>query len=290
MAVSARQAALRRAVAHQRRLPFLHDALPVASYAYNVGDFETALATYDRALERFPEDFRILNNLALIHRDRREFAVAESLFARAAGVDSSIANFYFGIHSTQLLQSKFRESRRTLDLIAWRFPGNPIILNVEIQDASAQHNWEEAGRRAEAAISAAAGDTLQLVDPYEALAAIMMTQGQLTEAARLWRAHLRVSALSNSRGRHLYGLIQLASLHLKYRADTARALAIVDSALTATPLDSLLPGDRLHDELARFYASAGRLTQARALLAAAAVNDSVLGRTPGPDRTWTRGV
>ena len=284
------QAALRRAVAHQRRLPFLERTFAVASYAYGVGDLETALATYDRALERFPEDFRILNNLALIHRDRRAFAAAESLFTRAAGVDSTIANFYFGIHSTQLLQSKFPESRRTLDLIARRFPGNPILLNVEIQDASAQHNWEEAGRRAEAAISAAAGDTLQLVDPYEALAAITMTQGQLAEAARLWRAHLRVSALANSRGRHLYGLMQLANLHLKYRTDTARALAIVDSALTATPLDSLLPGDRLHDELARFYASAGRLTRARELLAAAAVNDSVLARTPGPDRTWTRGV
>ena len=284
------QAALRRAVAHQRRLPFLERTFAVASYAYGVGDYETALATYNRALERFPEDFRILNNLALIYRDRHEFAVAESLFARAAGVDSTIANFYFGIHSAQLLQAKFRESRRTLDLITRRFPGNPIILNVEIQDASAQHNWEGAEQRAETAISTVGGDTLQLVDPYEALAAITMTQGRVTEAARLWRTHLRISALSGSRGRHLYGLIQLANLHLKYRADTARAVAIVDSALTATPLDSLLPGDRLHDELARFYASTGRLTRAREMLAAAAVNDSLLARTPGPDRTWTRGV
>ena len=36
--------------------------------------------------------------------------------------------------------------------------------------------------------------------------------------------------------------------------------------------------------------TAGRLTRARELLAAAYVNDSTLGRTPGPDRTWTRGV
>ena len=284
------QAALRRAVAHQRRLPFLERTFAVASHAYGVGDLETAQATYNRALERYPDDYRILNNLALIYRDRHEFTIAESLFVRAAAVDSTIANFYFGIQSTQLLQSKFRESRRTLDLIARRFPGNPVLLNVEIQDAAAQHNWEEAGRRAEAAISAAAGDTLQLVDPYEALAAITTTQGQLAEAVRLWRTHLRVSALSNSRGRHLYGLIQLANLHLRYRADTARALALLDSALTATPLDSLLPGDRLYDELARFYASAGRLTRARELLAATAANDSVLARTPGPDRTWTRGV
>ena len=282
--------ALRRAVTYQQRLPFLERTFTVAGYAYEGGDFETALATYNRALERFPDDYRILNNLALIYRDRRQFAVAESLFRRAAAVDSTVANFYFGIHSTQLLQSNFRESRRTLDLIARRFSGNPVLLSVEIQDASAQQNWEDAERRAETAISAAAGDTLQLVDPYEALAAITMTQGRLTEATRLWRTHLRITALSGSRGRHLYGLIQLANLHLKYRADTSRALAVVDSALAATPLDSLLPGDRLHDELARFYASAGRLTRARELLAAAVVNDSVLARTPGAYRTWTRGV
>lgn len=284
------QAALRRAVDHQHRLPLLERTFTVASYAYGVGDFVTAEATYNRALERFADDYRILNNLALIHRDRHEFAVAESLFMRAAAVDSTVPNFYFGMHSTQLLQAKFRESRRTLDLIARRFPGNPILLNVEIQDASAQQDWEEAERRAETAISAAAGDTLQLVDPYEALAAITMAQGRLNEAMRLWRVHLRISALSGSRGRHLYGLIQLANIHLRYQADTARALAVVDSALKATPLDSVLPGDRLYDELARLYASAGRLTRARELLAAAAVNDSVLARTPGPDRTWTRGV
>jgi DNA-binding SARP family transcriptional activator/TolB-like protein/Tfp pilus assembly protein PilF len=284
------QDAQRHAVAHQDRLPFIERTFTVASYAYGVGDFETALASYNRALERFPDDYRILNNLALIYRDRRQFAIAESLFARAAAVDSTVANFYFGMHSAQVLQGNFRESRRTLDLIARRFPGNPILLNVEIQDASAQHNWEDAERRAETAISAAAGDTLQLVDPYEALAAITMTQGRLAEAKRLWRTHLRISALSGSRGRHLYGLIQVANLHLRYEADTARALAVVDSALAATPLDSVLPGDRLYDELARFYASAGRLTRARELLEAAAVNDSVIARTPGPERTWTRGV
>jgi tetratricopeptide (TPR) repeat protein len=62
------------------------------------------------------------------------------------------------------------------------------------------------------------------------------------------------------------------------------------TAIAATPLDSVLPGDRPYDELARFYADAGQLTRARQLLVAAEANDRVLERTPGPDRTWTRGV
>ena len=283
-------AALRRAVANQQRLPFYERSFTVASFAYNTGDYETAIAAYSRVLERYPEDVRALNNLALIYQDRRQFAAAESLFTRATFVDSTIANLYFGIHGTQVLQGKFRESRRTLDLIGRRFPGNPILLTVEVQDAAAQQHWEEAERQTETRIASARGDTLTLVDPYEALAGITMTQGRLAEAARHWRTQLTLSATANSRGRHLFGLVQLAKLEMHHRGSPARALALVDSALTATPLDSVLRGDRPYDDLARFYARAGRLTRARELLAAAEVNDSVLARTAGPDRAWTRGV
>jgi tetratricopeptide (TPR) repeat protein len=84
--------------------------------------------------------------------------------------------------------------------------------------------------------------------------------------------------------------MQLARLDLRHRRAPQRALWLVDSTLAATPLDSMLPGDRPYYDLARFYASAGRLTRARELLAAAEHNDSVLARTPGADREWTRGV
>ena len=281
---------LRRAVTHQHRLPFRERSFTVASYSHGIGEYETAIAAYTRVLERYPDDNRALNNLALIYQDRRQYAKAESLMARAATLDSSIANFYFGIHGAQLMQGQFRESRATLDLIRRRFPGHPILLTVEIQDAAAQQHWEEAERQAETKIAAARGDTLELIDPYEALAGITMTQGRLSDAERLWRTHLTLSAATESWGRHLFGVLQLAKLQLRYRDAPARALALVDSALAAIPLDSVLPGDRPYDDLARFYALAGRLTRARELLAAAGANDSALARTAGPDRTWTRGV
>jgi eukaryotic-like serine/threonine-protein kinase len=283
-------AAHQRALAHRDRLPFTERTFAVAQYSWGIGDFETAIDAYSRFLERYPDDYRVLNNLALIYRDRRFFAVGESLFTRAAAVESTVPTIYFGIHSAQLLQGKFHDSRATLDLITRRFPGNPILLNVEIQDAAAQQHWEEAERQAETTIAAARGDTLALVDPYEALAGITMTQGRLVEAERHWRTQLALSAAAKSHGRHLFGLIQLANLYLRYRAAPARALALVDSALAALPIDSVLRGDRLYDELARFYATAGNLTRAREMLAAAAVNDSVLARIAGPERAWTRGV
>jgi len=284
------EAAKRRAITFRDRLPFFDRTFLLASNAYGSRDYETAIDAYMRLLERYPDDIRILNNLALIYQDTHRFATAESLFTRAAAIDSSVPNLYFGIQGTQLLQGKFRESRATLDLVARRFPGNPVLQTTEMQHASAQQHWEEAEREAETIIAAMRGDTLSLIDPYEALAGMAMTQGRLAEAERHWKTQLALSAATESRGRHLFGLLQLARLHSRHRQAPARALALVDSALAATPLDSVVPGDRPYDDLARFYASVGRLPRAHELLAAARANDSVLARNADPDHAWTRGV
>ena len=280
----------RRALRHKDRLPFVDRSFLLASNAYSRGDHDTAVEVYRRLLDRYPDNYNALNNLALIYQDRRQFAVAESLFTAATKVDSTIPNFYFGIQGNQLLQGKFADARRTLDLIARRFPGNPVLLNVEVQLASAQHRWDEAARRAETIVATAAGDTLSLVDPFEALALMATAHGRLAEAERLWRAHQRVSAASGSMGRHLFGVVRRAGIELRYRNRPARALSIIDSTLARMPLDSLLRGDRPYDELARLNAIAGRLDHARELAAAADANDRALDRQQLAERGWTRGV
>ena len=283
-------AAVRQAIRHKDHLPFMDRAFLEASYAYGRGDYDTAIEVYRRLLERYPDNVKAINNLALVHQDRRDFAVAESLFTRAAQIDSTIANFYFGLEGNQLLQGRFADARRSLDLIARRFPGNPVLLTIELQFAAAQQQWEEAERRAEGLVAASTGDTLALVDPFEAMALIATAQGRLDEADRLWRTHQRLTAASGSMGRHLFGVLRRAGAELSFRNQPARALAIVDSTLARTPLDSLFPGDRPYDELARFNARAGRLGRARQLLAAAEANDRSLDRQQVAERSWTRGV
>jgi DNA-binding SARP family transcriptional activator/Tfp pilus assembly protein PilF/TolB-like protein len=282
--------ASQQAIRHKNRLPFIQRSFLQASYSYSHGDYDTSIETYGRLLDRYPDNYNAINNLALVYQRRRQFATAESLFTRAAEIDSTIANFYFGIEGNQLLQGKFVEARRTLDLIARRFPGNPILLNVEIQWASAQHRWDDAERRAEALIAAVQGDTSALVDPFEALGLMASTQGRLKESERLWRTHQRLSAASGAMGRHMFGVIRRAGIELRYRNRPARALEIIDSALARRPLDSLLPADRPYDELARINAVAGRLDRARQFAAAADANDRTLERQQLAERNWTRGV
>ncbi len=274
------------ALANRTRLSFIERGFLVASAAHGNQDYPTAIRIYTGVLERYPDNVAAMNNLALAYRQARQYTQAESLMRRAADTDSTIANFYFGMHGAQALQGHFARARGTLDTVARRFPDHPVRLTVELQDAAARQDWAGALRVARTRIAQIGSDTSQLVDPYEALAGIAMTRGQVKEGEQLWRHQLALSRSAGMMGRHLFGVVQLGALELRYRGDTARAVALVDSALRMTPIDSLLPGDRNYYDLARFYLAAGRVERARPLLAAAAKNDSVLGRTSRVDRGW----
>jgi tetratricopeptide (TPR) repeat protein len=131
---------------------------------------------------------------------------------------------------------------------------------------------------------------LRAVDPVEALAGVAMTRGELAEAERRCHRQLAYTRAADVMSRHLFGVIQLGYLNLRHRHDPIRARHLVDSATAALRPDQLLPGDRRYDELARFYAAAGDLPRARAMLASAMAEDSVLGRDLKAERSWTRGV
>jgi serine/threonine-protein kinase len=258
-----------RAMQHLDRLPFQDRQVLIASDAYVHGDYSRAIDAYVAYVARYPYSAPAINNLALAYRNARHYAEAESLWARSIELDSSIVQLYFGLHSAQLLAGKFADARRTLDLIGRRSPDNVLLLTVEVQQASAQQDWEGAERRAEAAIAANQGDTLALVDAFEQMAGIVMVQGRLDEAERYWRTQQLLAAASGSWGRRLYGAQLLGRIRLDFRHDTAGALAIVDSALARMPLERMLPADRPFGELARFYAAAGATQRARAYLAMA---------------------
>ena len=75
----------------QRTEPF--DAVDIIRTKRDKGvlspeQIDWAIDAYTRVLDRYPENIRALNNLALIYQDRRQFAKAESLMAKAASIDS----------------------------------------------------------------------------------------------------------------------------------------------------------------------------------------------------------
>jgi tetratricopeptide (TPR) repeat protein/predicted Ser/Thr protein kinase len=283
-------AAKLRALAHLDRLALPERGMMVASSAYGRNDYETAIREYSRLLERYPTDVPMLNNLALAHRNARQFAAAESLWHRAIAVDSTINVLYYGVHSSAIPQGKIKEGRRILDIVRRRFPDDRILLIVEVQQAAAEQAWDAAERLALVNLAQKQRDSLNVVDAYEQLAGIAMTQGRLREAGQRWHMQLSASTRSESYGRRLFGAQQLAYLELRYHNRSQRARAIVDSVLALLPLDRILPGDRPYEALARFYARAGDVARARTLLAAADGNNRSIDVQRPAENAWTRGV
>ena len=64
----------RQAMQHKDRLPFTDRSFIEAANAHGRGDYDTAIEVYRRFLDRYPDSYRALNNLAIVHQDRREFA------------------------------------------------------------------------------------------------------------------------------------------------------------------------------------------------------------------------
>jgi serine/threonine protein kinase/tetratricopeptide (TPR) repeat protein len=278
-----------RALAHADRLPFRDRGVMMARDAYARNDFLGTIREYTRLLERYPSDVAILNNMALAYRDVREFGKAASLWNRAIEIDSSINVLYHGLQNALVGQNKLEEARQVLDIIRRRFPQDALIPTVAVQHAAANQAWDEAERLAQANRARLEGDTIGLVDAYEQLASIAMVHGRLAEAERLWRTHLELSTRSESYGRRFFGALQLGYLELRYKKDAPRARAIVDSVMALTPLGDILPADRHYEALARFYAEAGDVSRARALLVAADSNNHALDRLMTAEHAWTRG-
>ena len=283
------EAARVKAMEHQDRLPFQDRQILLATDAYARGDHPKSIRAYEEYVARYPLHAAAINNLALVHRDARNYAVAESLWVRSIEVDSSIIQLYFGLRDVQLLAGKFADARRTLDLIGRKAPDNRLLLTVEVQQAAAQQDWEGAERRSEATIAAFQGDTLSLVDAFEQMAGIVMTQGRLEEAERHWRTQQILAAASESWGRRLYGAQMLGRLRLYFRHDTAGAIAVLDSAIARMPLDSMLPGDRPYIDLARFFAEAGDTRRAREFMELAP-NSRLKGPLLETELAWAEGT
>jgi tetratricopeptide (TPR) repeat protein len=279
--------ALDHALANQARLPFYERYQTVGTHAGNVvEDYATAIDAYNHILERYPNDFLALTNLAAVHAARREYVVQDSLLVRAAAVDPNVASVYSNIAMARLNHGKYDEARRVLDDVERRFPGLRATQLGGIAIAAAKQNWDDAERDARQRASAA-GDSTDGADGLETLASIVMTQGRLSEAEQNLR---RVLARVKTPRRYMTAALRLAYLELRYRHAPNTAIATMNAALTKYPFDRMQDGDRLYDEVARLYADAGRPGRARELIAQAA--RTRLGRQRGVDanRRWTLGA
>jgi tetratricopeptide (TPR) repeat protein len=278
------------ALAHQDRLPFTERYLTKAGNASALGDHATAIGVYRTLLGRYPDDVRALNNLGWEYGELRQYAMEDSLLTRAAAIDSSIPAIWTGIVVTRVNLGNFDGARQVLDHVERRFPGMHLARLAEIYLAAGQQDWETAERKARERIAAAPGDSLDALDSYETMAGIVMTQGRLAEGERYSREVVGMAVPLASPARYYSSALRLAYLELRYRHASEPAIAVVENALRRFPLDSLREGDRPYDDLARFFAAAGKPERARDLIAQAERTTLDRLQVHKPNRHWSHGV
>jgi eukaryotic-like serine/threonine-protein kinase len=98
--------------------------------------------------------------------------------------------------------------------------------------------------------------------------AIASERGRLAEAKRISREWRELSARRGLRASGLNAVLDEAEMAIWFRADTAGTLRLLDAAALRYPLDSIPPAERPFARLVATYANAGRVAQAKTLLAA----------------------
>ena len=192
------------------RLPFTDRSFLEASYAYSRGDYDTRSRPTAACSTAIPDNYRALNNLALIYQDRRQFAAAESLFTRArrstrrSQTSTSASKATSSCReSSPKLAARSTSSRVAFPRTRCSEHRDPVRVGAASMGrgraaCGGAHRGERRGIRCRPG------------RPVRGDGAHGVGQGRLEESDRFWRTHQRLSAASASMGRHLFGVCSRA--------------------------------------------------------------------------------
>jgi eukaryotic-like serine/threonine-protein kinase len=237
----------------------------------------------DTLLSEFPNTTGALNVIAISYwMNLREFARAESMFARAIASEPTTPFAYFNIVEAQIAQGKHDAAAVSLDRALRRFPNrapsggfSEILYNFGRRDSA------EAMARAQ--VTGAA--VLDRLNGHNTLSILAALHGRIAEARR----HLAdARAIERERGERSSALgdsLIAAQMEIVFFKHPAAAVRILDHALEETPLESIeWIQSRPYGRIASLYAQANRVDKAKAMLAAydRAVSDTAQRRRDRP--------
>lgn len=230
-------------------------------------DADRAIAAYRDLLTIDSNSIVGLNNLSiLLTTARRDYAAAESLLTR--GISIGCANCYQQIIQIKIMLGQDTAVRRLAAEYQRAFPRSPNTIGQLYWIASAARDYPEADRvlakmRTDYASSAYVQEVVE-----QAQVAVLAARGRIAEADQLSSGKLM--RLAEARGLpadylNASGVEALLDLTLFDRP--AQGLQKIAAALTRHPFASMPAYDRPYTGAAAIYARAGRVDEARQLMA-----------------------
>jgi tetratricopeptide (TPR) repeat protein len=253
---------------HRDRLP-PRERDHTAAYYYWVVDYQPALASaaYEDVLALDPNDHIALNNLSLLLMRRRQFGAAESLLVRGIANNCG-STCYENAIIAQAFEDHYGAAQATLDRFAAAAPSDPMVLGMRAELAAAQQDYATAERVTRQLRDQQAGSPVWRERTSHALGALELIQGHLAQTERYAREAM-VAADERHLPEHYLGTAAaIAWIDLWYRNRPTDGLHELTRALARHPLESVPALDRPYVDLARFYAHADHVDEAKRLLAA----------------------
>ena len=266
----------RRAFELRERLPELERALVEATnfdHTSPVADRPRALVAHRRVLELDPTHASAFNGLGLIYAQRREFARAESIFARGRELHPDIVFMWGNLANAQLALGKVDEAVRTLEAYRRHFPKGVIRETDGLEVTTRRFGLDTTEAVCTRALRRPSEQQRRL-GTY-CLEFVALTRGRLRDAAR--RSAER-GALERAAGNPwlVQEALDSAYVDIWFRDRSVEGVRRLDAYVARSPMREAPRQVHLYFRIASLYAWAGRPERARAVLAryAAEVRDT----------------
>jgi len=261
--------AVAKAYEYRSRLTEREKYLATAAYEeYVTGVDDGAIQAYEAMLRLDSNDTWALNNLGIHADNRRNHVLAADYYSRAFEIDSTALHIgnvaYSRINVGDLVgaESAIRVGYRL-------FPGDPDLAEREAQVAYVRRDYDRALAVIDSVQSATNSPFWKHLRTNLILGFGHGVIGKPQAFARYFDAMAAFMERAGLRGMLLQMTAPAAGHDVMVRGDPEGGLAKLDEALERIPMESLGPAERPYGSIAAAYAGAGRINQAKELLAEA---------------------
>ena len=261
---------------------------------YHLGpgrDRRRAIQAYDRLLAIDPTESGAANNLATILMGRRDFARAESLFKAQIGSGRATSQNYTNLIASLFNGGKVDEAQRYLDEYSRTYTTSFYARTSPMNFLYQRNDLDSLEQHARALYETR--DLVLRVNGASNLATYSLLRGRPAETVRYGKEAQRLAEqLGGQQSNQIFDSLQISWLDMEWYGDTAVAIRRMERVLAKNDIGKLPFDQRPYAGLALFFADAGDVQRARALMARydAEIPDTSERRIREPGRRAVLGI
>ncbi|MGW8283443.1 MAG: tetratricopeptide repeat protein, partial [Gemmatimonadota bacterium] len=236
-------------------------------HAEETGDVGRAIAVLESLTAALPDDAGALTALGeLLSGAPREWDRAIGLFRRAIELDSLAPDAHAGLVEALIRTGATQDAVAARARFATLRPDHPYPYILAVRLAYLVGDRSAVDEALENLRSAFPDDRTVRAWVAEERARIALVDGRLEQADARYREALAIAAVRGDPAEVIERSVDRAWAMTWWSADTAAAVALVDSAIADHPMESMSMDEWPFHYLAEFFALAGRPARATAIL------------------------